>query len=80
VLSDPILPASELHISVLSFGGERGLQLAAASAGRGKRLQFGFGYDDMIAASRNVMDGSKAPLAISDQVFLLTTPCGPAAI
>ena len=75
VLSDPVLSASELHVSVLSFAGETGLQLAAASAGGRKGLQFGFGYDDMISASRNGLDGSKTPLAISDQVFLLTTLC-----
>ncbi len=75
VLSDWALPTSDLHVSVLSFSGETGLQLAAASARGGKGLQFGVGYDDMIAAARNGLDGSNAPLAISDRVFLLTTAC-----
>lgn len=77
VLSDWALPTSDLHVSVFSFAGETGLQLAAASALErgGKGLQFGVGYDDMVTASRNPLEGSKAPLAISDRLFMLTTPC-----
>jgi hypothetical protein len=77
VLSDWAFPTSELHVSVFSFAGETGLQLAAASALEpgGKSLQFGVGYDDMVSASRNTLDGSNAPLAITDRVFMLTTPC-----
>jgi hypothetical protein len=77
VLSDLALPMSELHVSIFSFAGEAGLQLAAASALErgGKSLQFGVGYDDMVSASRNALDGSNAPLAISERVFMLTTPC-----
>ena len=77
VWSDSALPASELHVSLFSFAGEMGLQLAAASAldRCGKSLQFGLGYDDMVPTFLNALDGSNAPLGITDRVFMLTTPC-----
>lgn len=42
---------------------------------RGKGLRLGFGYDDMVSASRNSLDGSNVPLAISDQMFVSTARC-----
>jgi hypothetical protein len=29
----------------------------------------------MVATSKNLLDGVNVPLAISERVFLLTTPC-----
>jgi hypothetical protein len=77
VLSDWALPTSELHVSMFSFVEPAGLQLAAASALErdGKGLRLGFGYDDMVSAAFNSLNGSNTPLAISDRMFLLTTPC-----
>lgn len=77
VLSPWALPTSELHVSVLSFAGGTGLQLATAAAMEkgGKGIRFGFGFDDMIATSRNSLDGINVPVAVSDRLFLLTTPC-----
>ncbi|HKN86125.1 MAG TPA: hypothetical protein VJV04_04655 [Nitrospiraceae bacterium] len=77
VLSDSAVTTSELHVSLFSFAGETGLQFAAASAldRWGKSVQFGLGYDDMVPTFLNALDGSNAPLGISDRVFMLTTPC-----
>ena len=77
VLSEGAIPTSDLHVSLLSFAGETGLQLAAASTldRGGKGLRIGFGYDDMLAASRNPLDGSSLPPAIPDRLFLLQTLC-----
>jgi hypothetical protein len=68
VLSDWALPTSELHVSMFSFVEPAGLQLAAASALErdGKGLRLGFGYDDMVSAAFNSLNGSNTPLAISD--------------
>jgi hypothetical protein len=62
---------------VLSFAPERGLQLATVTAldHRGKGLQFGLGYDDMVSESRDALDGLNLPLAVSDQIFVSTTRC-----
>jgi hypothetical protein len=59
VLTDWGLSASGLHLSVLRFAPERGLQLATVTAldHRGKGLQFGLGYDDMVSESRDALDG-----------------------
>jgi hypothetical protein len=77
LLTDWGVSTSGLHLSVLSVAAENGSQLASATAldQRGKGLRFGLGYDDMVSASRNVLDGSNVPLAISDRMFLLTTRC-----
>src|SRR4051812_25808986 len=77
VLSDWALPTSELHVSMFSFVESPGLQFATASALErdGKGLRLGFGYDDMVASTFNSFNGSNTPLAISDRLFLLTTPC-----
>jgi hypothetical protein len=77
VLTDWGLSASGLHLSVLSFAPERGLQLATVTAldHRGKGLQFGLGYDDMVSESRVALDRLNLPLAVSDQIFVSTTRC-----
>ena len=77
VLSNWVFPMSELHVSILSLAGETGLQLATASATEagGKSFRFGLGYDDMVGTSRSPLDGSNVPPAISERLFLLTTPC-----
>jgi hypothetical protein len=77
VLADWGFSSSGLHLSVLSVAADNGLQLASATAldQRGKGLRIGFGYDDMVSASRTALDGSNVPVAISDRMFLLTTRC-----
>ena len=77
LLTDWGFSTSGLHLSVLSVAAENGLQLASATAldQRGKGLRLGLGYDDMVSASRNALDGSNVPLAISERIFLLTTRC-----
>jgi hypothetical protein len=76
VLSDQRL-ATEVEVSAFSLEGDTGLQVAAASARdhTGKGIRLGIGYDNMVKPSRTSLEGSMVPLAISDRLFLLTTPC-----
>jgi hypothetical protein len=77
VLSDSAMTASPLHLSLLDLAGGTGLQLAtAATVEHGRTgIRFGLGFDEMVATSKNLLDGVNVPLAISERVFLLTTPC-----
>jgi len=76
IVSDERL-AFQVQVSAFSLEGDTGLQIAAASARdqTGKGIRIGFGYDNMVEASRKALEGSMVPLAISDRLFLLTTPC-----
>jgi hypothetical protein len=78
VLSESVLSASELQLSLLNLAGGTGLQFATAGAAEhgGKGIRFGLGFDDMVAPSRNPLDDAgNVPMAVSDRLFLLTTPC-----
>ena len=73
------LTSSELHISVLDYKADKGLQVTAVSGGLlrtwGQRFSIGIGYDDMVATFHNPLDGSTIPPPISERLFLLHTPC-----
>ncbi len=73
------LTSSELHISVLDYKADTGLQVTAVSSGLlrtwGQRVSIGIGYDDMISTFENSLDGSTIPPPISERLFLLHTPC-----
>ena len=77
MLSDSAMTASQLRLSLLDMGGGAGLQLVTAATPEhgGKGLRFGLGFDEMVATSKNLLDGLNMPVAISERLFLLTTPC-----
>jgi hypothetical protein len=77
VLSDSAMTASQFRLSLLDMAGGTGLQLATAAVleHTGKGIRFGLGFDEMVATSKSLLDGVNMPVAISERVFLLTTPC-----
>lgn len=74
-----VLTSSGLHISVLDYKADSGLQVTAVSSGLlrawGQRFSIGIGYDDMVSTLQNPLDGSTLPPPISERLFLLRTPC-----
>lgn len=78
-LSDWFVSASGLHVTVFDYRGDTGLQVTALSSQIfqrwGQSLKVGLGYDDMVFTAKSHLDGSPSPLAISDRLFLLHTPC-----
>ncbi|WP_447986999.1 hypothetical protein [Nitrospira sp. Nam74] len=77
VLSDSAMTTSQLRLSLLDMAGGTGLQLVTATTLEhgGKGLRFGLGFDEMVATSKNLLDGVNLPVPISERLFLLTTPC-----
>lgn len=77
VLSESVLSGSELQLSLLNWTSGTGLQFATAAASEhgGKGIRFGVGIDDMVAPSRNALDGASLPATTSERLFLSTTPC-----
>src|SRR5690242_4085995 len=77
VLPESALSASDLRLSLLDLAGGTGLQFATAGTlgHGGTGIRVGFGFDDMVPTPRNALDGAKLPVALSDRLFLLTTPC-----
>jgi hypothetical protein len=73
------LTSSEVHISVLDYKADNGLQVTAVSGGWlrtwGQRFSIGIGFDDMVSTFHNPLDGSTIPPPISERLFLLHTPC-----
>lgn len=71
--------SSELHISMLDYKADTGLQVTAVSSGLlriwGQRFSIGIGYDDMVSTLRNPFDGNTIPPPISERLFLLHTLC-----
>lgn len=78
ILSDPRLSSPALMLSLFSYRGEAGLQLAhiARQAAQGSTgFNLGLGYDDMVLGFQNVLDGSPLPPPITERLFLLHTGC-----
>jgi hypothetical protein len=73
------LTSSKLHISVLDYKADTGLQVTAVSSGFlriwGQRFTIGIGYDDMVSTFHNPLDGSTIPPPISERLFLFHTFC-----
>src|SRR5688500_4867441 len=71
--------SSELHISMLDYKADTGLQVTAVSSGSlriwGQRFSIGIGYDDMVSTFHNPFDGNIIPPPISERLFLLHTFC-----
>ena len=71
--------SSELHISMLDYKADTGLQVTAVSSGSlriwGQRFSIGIGYDDMVSTFHNPFDGNIIPPPISERFFLLHTFC-----
>jgi len=75
-LDTPFLDSPAFSVAVLDRKGESGLQLAIVSGsvgpGLNKRFSFGFGYDEMVQPWSY---GSRGSGGITEQLFLLQTPC-----
>jgi|SRR5579884_4293619 len=78
ILSDPALPAPTLMLSLFSYRGAAGLQLATVTRSPmpgATGFNIGLGYDDMVFRFQNLLDGSRVPPTITERWFLLHTGC-----
>jgi hypothetical protein len=71
--------SSELHISMLNYKADTGLQVTTVSSRLlriwGHRFSIGIGYDDMVSTFHNPLDGNTTAPPISERLFLLHTLC-----